>query len=34
MLSRVINKVYFGRDRVNIEFNDYIEDVLSLIEKS
>ena len=34
MLSRVINKVYFGRDRVNIEFNDYIEEVLCLIEKS
>ncbi|NRD76198.1 recombinase family protein [Bacillus sp. BRMEA1] len=31
MLSRVIHKVYFGKDRVNVEFNDYIEDVLKLI---
>lgn len=34
MLSRVINKVYFGRNRVNVEFNDYIEEVINLIEKS
>ncbi|MCM3571383.1 recombinase family protein [Neobacillus mesonae] len=34
MLSRVINKVYFSRGHVNIEFNDYIEEILHLIEKS
>jgi site-specific DNA recombinase len=31
MLSRVINKVYFGKQRVNIEFNDSIEEVYNLI---